>query len=228
MPYDVILPIFGSLIAGALIGLEREFRGRAAGFRTHLLICFASALLMAAAARQLHWDLLAISPGNVVTDPTRMAHGILTGIGFLCGGVIFREGFTVHGVTTAASLWVTAAIGILFGVGMWEFGAAATVLVLVALAGLRVLDQHIPHDGAAEVRIRYLRDLALSEAELRTLFSDLGLRSARVGHRLLDEGRLFEHVSKVRAAGEVKAAALANRLKDMPQVLEFEVLPFEE
>ena len=116
-------PILGAVVAGGTIGLEREWRGRAAGFRTHILVSLASALLMLAAMRQADWAFRALPDENIVTDPTRMAHGVLTGIGFLCAGVIFRTGFSIHGLTTAASLWITSAIGILFGAGLYALGA---------------------------------------------------------------------------------------------------------
>ena len=97
-------PILGALIAGAMIGFEREYRGRPAGFRTHILVSLSSALLMLAAVHQAEWTFDLRDDVNLVMDPTRMAHGILTGIGFLCAGVIFRTGFSIHGLTTAASL----------------------------------------------------------------------------------------------------------------------------
>lgn len=105
-----VWPVTGSVAAGALIGLERQYRGAPAGFRTHILVSLASGLLMLAAVHQVRW--LSDTPLDIIRiDPVRMAHGILTGIGFLGAGVIFREGFTVRGLTTAASLWITSALG---------------------------------------------------------------------------------------------------------------------
>ncbi len=101
-----------ALIAGGIIGLERSFHGRPAGFRTHALVCLASSLLMLVTVYQGKW-LPGIPLETVRTDPTRMAQGIMTGIGFLGAGVIFKEGLSVRGLTTAASIWITAAIGIL-------------------------------------------------------------------------------------------------------------------
>src|SRR4051812_34577207 len=100
--------IGAALLVGGLIGLERSFRGRPAGFRTHALVCVASALLMLVTVYQAEW-MTAVSPEAIRTDPTRMAQGIMTGIGFLGAGVIFKEGLTVRGLTTSASIWVTAA-----------------------------------------------------------------------------------------------------------------------
>ena len=109
-----------ALAAGSLIGLERSVHGRPAGFRTHALVCLASALLMLVTAYQWEWlGVTAANEDSFRTDPTRMAQGIMTGIGFLGAGVIFKEGLTVRGLTTAASIWITAAIGILYGVGFF-------------------------------------------------------------------------------------------------------------
>src|SRR5439155_8403020 len=98
-----------ALAAGGLIGLERSYHGRPAGFRTHTLVCLASSALMLITVYQQQWF-----PGTVTQrvnlDPTRMAQGIMTGIGFLGAGVIFKEELTVRGLTTAASIWITAAI----------------------------------------------------------------------------------------------------------------------
>ena len=225
---ELIWPMTGSLIAGAFIGLEREFRGRPAGFRTHMLVCLASTILMLAAARQGQWALMLIPGENVVTDPTRMAHGVLTGIGFLCAGVIFRQGFSIHGLTTAASLWITSAIGILFGVGLVELGAAATAVTLAVLAGLRLLDRHLPRRTAADLSIRYLRDRALDEAGLRGLLAEFGLHCNGVAHRLCDEGRVVEHAVKITAGGAMRSDALAARLRAMPEVLEFAIVPHDD
>ena len=106
----------GALAIGAMIGFERTFHGRPAGFRTHALVCIASAVLMIVTVYQNQW-MTEVAHEAIRTDPTRMAQGIMTGIGFLGAGVIFKEGLTVRGLTTAASIWVTAAIGILIGIG---------------------------------------------------------------------------------------------------------------
>src|SRR5262245_34883210 len=124
----IIGRVAGALVIGAMIGFERTFHGRPAGFRTHALVCVASAILMIVTVYQGHW-MTAVDHDAIRTDPTRMAQGIMTGIGFLGAGVIFKEGLTVRGLTTAASIWVTAAIGILVGIGFWfaaVVGAAAT------------------------------------------------------------------------------------------------------
>src|SRR4029434_7151511 len=128
----IIGRVTGALVVGALIGFERTFHGRPAGFRTHSLVCLASSLLMLVTVYQNEW--MTVVPLDAIRpDPTRMAQGIMTGIGFLGAGVIFKEGLTVRGLTTAASIWTTAAIGILLGIGFYfaaTLGAAATLAIL--------------------------------------------------------------------------------------------------
>src|SRR5262247_1088753 len=119
------LRILGALLIGGLIGLERSFHGRPAGFRTHALVCVASSLLMLVTVYQNQW-MIQVAHDAIRTDPTRMAQGIMTGIGFLGAGVIFKEGLSVRGLTTAASIWVTSALGILVGVGFHFLAALGT------------------------------------------------------------------------------------------------------
>ncbi len=139
MGYDefvIIARVVGAIGIGALIGFERSFHGRPAGFRTHALVCIASAILMIVTVYQNRWMTL-VEHDAIRTDPTRMAQGIMTGIGFLGAGVIFKEGLTVRGLTTAASIWVTAAIGVLVGIGFWFAAVVGTVATLMVLSVFR-------------------------------------------------------------------------------------------
>ena len=123
---------------GAAIGFEREIRDREAGVRTHLLVSLGSALFTVVSAYGFH-EFLASGDNVVHTDPTRIAAQIVTGIGFLGAGAIIREGLSVRGLTTAATLWVVAAIGMACGAGYYWPAAAATLLTLFALWPLRLL-----------------------------------------------------------------------------------------
>src|SRR5438552_18058326 len=141
----ILVRVVAALVVGALIGFERTFHGRPAGFRTHALVCVASALLMIVTVYQNHW--MTEMPADAIrTDPTRMAQGIMTGIGFLGAGVIFKEGLTVRGLTTAASIWVTAAIGILVGVGFYLPAIVGAVVTLAVLAVFRLIEQRLPSE----------------------------------------------------------------------------------
>ena len=125
-------------ILGGAIGVERELRDREAGIRTHLLVSLGSALFTIVSAYGFHEFLT--SGGNIVrTDPSRIAAQIVTGIGFLGAGAIIRSGLSVRGLTTAATLWVVAAIGMACGAGYYWPAAATTALTVFALGPLRVL-----------------------------------------------------------------------------------------
>src|SRR5438552_372432 len=139
------LRIVGALLIGGLIGLERSFHGRPAGFRTHSLVCIASALLMLVTVYQNEW-MTQVALDAIRTDPTRMAQGIMTGIGFLGAGVIFKEGLTVRGLTTAASIWMTASIGVLVGVGFWYPAVIGALATLLVLAVFRVIEVRLPSE----------------------------------------------------------------------------------
>src|SRR4030095_16757183 len=139
--YKMAVRIVVALVAGALIGYERSYRGRPAGFRTHALVCMASSMLMLVTVYEAHW---VRSIGEARLDPTRMAQGIMTGIGFLGAGVIMQEGFSVRGLTTAPSIWITAAIGILAGIGFYFPMALSVVLALGVLSAFRWIEARMP------------------------------------------------------------------------------------
>src|SRR3954447_14735395 len=115
---SILLHLLTALCAGGLIGLERSYHGRPAGFRTHSLVCLSTSLLMLVTVYETRW-FPSVAQGRISLDPTRMAQGIMTGIGFLGAGTIMRDGLSVRGLTTAASIWITAAIGILIGIGFY-------------------------------------------------------------------------------------------------------------
>lgn len=160
---EASLRLLAATLAGGIIGAERAYNGRAAGFRTHILVCVASALLML--LMQYQW--LAVPEGQLATirvDPTRMAQGIMTGIGFLGAGVILHDRQTVRGLTTAASIWVTAAIGIILGSGFFSIGVIAGALVLGTLSLFRWVENNLPSRHYARLIVR----ADLEVADLRT------------------------------------------------------------
>lgn len=137
---DVALRLVVAALLGGLIGLEREFSDQPAGLRTHLLVALGAALFTLTGA----YGVSAFTQGGdaVVTfDPTRVAAQIVTGIGFLGAGAIIQQGASVRGLTTAAALWVTAAVGLAAAFGYW-FGAVTTAgVAIVALYGLKRVER---------------------------------------------------------------------------------------
>lgn len=224
----LLLPIVAAMAAGGLIGAERSYNGHQAGFRTHILVCLTACVLMLAAMHQNEWSFLALPGQTVLIDPTRMPHGILTGIGFLCAGVIFREGFSVHGLTTAASLWTTSAIGLLFGAGMFQLAMLSVGATLVALALLRLLDARIPSRALTDITLRWSRDAVPREVTVRDLLAQHRLRTLRIGHVVSADGAIHEHHIKARGPVPMDSDALADRLAAEPGLRGFTLAPRDE
>jgi len=220
----IIARIFGALVVGSLIGLERTFHGRPAGFRTHALVALASALLMLATVYQGEW-MTAVTPETIRTDPTRMAQGIMTGIGFLGAGVIFKEGLTVRGLTTAASIWVTAAIGILVGVGFYLPALLGALTTLAVLGGFRIIERKLPSEFYAHHTLRFDRGAVRTEDDVRKLISQHGFTISNVAHRLTEAGKVFEYRMVIRTTDKRDLERLAHHLRDLPEVVEFRIAP---
>ncbi len=216
--------IVGALLIGALIGLERSFHGRPAGFRTHALVCVASALLMLVTVYQNEW-MTHVTLEAIRTDPTRMAQGIMTGIGFLGAGVIFKEGLTVRGLTTAASIWVTSAIGILIGIGFWMPALSGTFATLTVLSVFRVIENRMPSEFYAHHHLRFRREAVLAEDEVRRLIGSYGFSVANLSSRLVNEGKFYEYRMVIRSRERDNAQALAQHLLKLPEVIEFRISP---
>jgi putative Mg2+ transporter-C (MgtC) family protein len=135
---EVVLRVALAAGLGGAIGLERELREREAGLRTHMLVSVGAALFTLVSAYA--WtDWRFSTAEGLVFDPTRIAAQVVSGIGFLGAGAIIRQGLSIRGLTTAATLWVVAAIGMAAGVGYYEAAIVTTALVLLSLWPLRIL-----------------------------------------------------------------------------------------
>jgi putative Mg2+ transporter-C (MgtC) family protein len=209
---------------GGLVGLERSYHGRSAGFRTHALVCLSTALLMLMSAYEARW-VPVISQGRVTLDPTRVAQGIMTGIGFLGAGTIMKEGFSVRGLTTAASIWITAAIGILIGIGWYYPALLATLLALGTLSVFRWIEDHLPMQFYAHFLVRFVRNEAMPEAAMRELLRKHGFAVANLNYRLDVDANFFEYQMVIRSSRAADAAMLSRELNTLPFVKEFRVSP---
>jgi putative Mg2+ transporter-C (MgtC) family protein len=214
--------IVAALIAGAIIGTERSYHGRPAGFRTHALVCMASSMLMTVALVQSQWF---VSSDAIRMDPTRMAQGIMTGIGFLGAGVIFKEGLTVRGLTTAASIWTTAAIGILMGVGFYRAGALATVLTLGVLSVFRFIERRFPREVYAQQVLRFAPESVMSEERVRDLMGKSGFSVSSVTYHLAEADQGFEYRLALSTPDRQNMARLAEALKSVPGLRSFTLSP---
>jgi putative Mg2+ transporter-C (MgtC) family protein len=212
---EVLLRLVVAAVLGGAVGLEREFQERDAGFRTHLLVSVGSALFTIVSAYGFR-DF--VHHGGSV-DPTRIAAGIVTGIGFLGAGAIIRQGLSVRGLTTAATLWVVAAIGLTAGAGYYGAATITTLIVLVSLWPLRILVRSaMPR--FRPVTSRLLAQLPAGEspgpmiAELERLGARLN--SLEISHEADRRTVLLDVVLPPRA----DAPAIVAGLSDLDHVLE--------
>ncbi|MEX2168710.1 MAG: MgtC/SapB family protein [Pirellulales bacterium] len=212
-----------ALAIGGVIGLERSYHGRSAGFRTHALVCMSTCLLMLVTDFQSMW--FEGDPGTRTTlDPTRMAQGIMTGIGFLGAGSIIKDGLTIRGLTTAASLWTTAALGILFGIGFYFPGAVATALTLGTLSFFRWIENKLPSYFYAECTLRFRRDEAMPEKEIQQLLAEHHFAVTNVSSFHLDEeAGFFECSMTIRCDHIENVSRLTEALKEIPAIREFRI-----
>jgi putative Mg2+ transporter-C (MgtC) family protein len=172
------------------------------------------------------WQWLPGIPMETVrTDPTRMAQGIMTGIGFLGAGVIYKEGVSIHGLTTAASIWITAAIGILLGVGFYFPAILATALVLGILSAFRWIEARMPSESYASHYIRFDRTEAMSEEEVRALLAEHGFSVANMSYRITRDGPCFEYRMTIRTTNPDNVSHLAAALRKLELVREFRISP---
>jgi putative Mg2+ transporter-C (MgtC) family protein len=220
---EMLLRLVAALVSGALIGYERSFHGRPAGLRTHVLVCLASSLLMLVTVYEMHW--VKTGPAEIRLDPTRMAQGIMTGIGFLGAGVIVKEGLNVRGLTTAASIWITSAIGILAGVGLYVPMIISVVMTLIVLSVFRWIEMKVPTQSYFNFDVKYEKGGTLSEEDMRTLIKRHDFSIANFTYRLEAEGRVLRHSMTLQTTNRTAAKRLATSLKENPTVLEFKLSP---
>ena len=221
---EITLRLLIALMVGGLVGLERSYHARPAGFRTHTLVCLASAALMLVTVYEGRW-FDATGLGRVAVDPTRMAQGIMTGIGFLGAGVIMKEGLSVRGLTTAASIWITAALGILVGIGFYYAAALTLVLTLGTLSAFRWIESKMPSQEYAQFIVRFPRDALISEAELKDLVTSFRFTIANLQYRLTQDGKQFEYRMMLRTQDPDSLRQLSDALLQTPAVAEFRIYP---
>jgi putative Mg2+ transporter-C (MgtC) family protein len=221
---DIAVRLIASLVVGGCIGFERTFHGRPAGFRTHTLVCLSTSLLMLVTVFETRW-FPSLSEGRVSLDPTRMAQGIMTGIGFLGAGTIIKDGLSVRGLTTAASIWITAAIGILVGIGFYFPAMIATVLTLGTLSLFRWLESRMPAQYFANLLVRFQRNESMSDAEIVRLLKDHNFTIGNLTYRLDAASDSCEYQMAIRSNRSENASRLADSLKRLGAVREFQISP---
>ena len=215
---ELLLRLSLAAVLGGMIGFERELREREAGLRTHLLVALGSALFTIVGAYGFH-EFLDSGQSVVRADPTRIAAQIVTGIGFLGAGAIIRQGLSVRGLTTAATLWVVAAVGLAAGAGYYSAAVITTAVVLIALWPLRVMAYRIlrrfrVEDGRLVVEL----PSGTPPGELIDEVERVGARiAAIVVSQEADRRRLELDLSLPRGLGAPRLVAL---IADVPNVVD--------
>jgi len=210
------LEIAGRLLLGALlgggIGLERQVHGRPAGFRTHLLVCVASVLLMIVSQS------LGVGPGGEPSrfDPGRLAAGVVTGMGFLGAGVILKSGLNVHGLTTAACLWIVSAIGLAVGSGLRFAAVLSFAITLGALWLLRYVEERIPRLAYKYVTIVVDRDAA--EEQLRAAVTAHGPSITEMDYELDVESGRMTYRFTIASEHQISEREIVDALSRFPAV----------
>jgi len=203
---------------GSLIGIERERLLWAAGIRTHMLVCVGSCLIMIVSA----YGFAGVLADHVVLDPSRVAAQVVSGIGFLGAGSILARGEIVKGLTTAASIWTVAAIGLAIGGGLYFAGVASTIIILIILAGVKPLEEAYRARNQTVLFSLIVEHGAVTPDDLRQA---LGLRPSQI-KRFLVEARNEDGSDRLTVLlGKVSShdvAEFRNKLNEMPTVRQVE------
>jgi putative Mg2+ transporter-C (MgtC) family protein len=216
---DIAIRLLAAAALGSFVGFERERLLWSAGIRTHMLVAVGAALIMIVSAYGFE---NARQMAHVVLDPSRIAAQVVSGVGFLGAGSILLRGNTVRGMTTAASIWAVAALGLAAGGGLYAAAAIATVIILVILAGLKPLEEaYRARVQSCVIRVVAERG-ALSEEQIRKL---LRVRGGQVRRLLVtpvetDQAAWTLHLTRVSQA-DIRVGA--GRLRMVPGVQSVEV-----
>jgi putative Mg2+ transporter-C (MgtC) family protein len=169
----IFLNLAGALVLGLLVGYERAYHGRAAGMRTYGLVCMASAALTVIFGSPGLWY---GGHGTFTTnpDPSHAIQGIVTGIGFLGAGVIMREGFSIRGLTSAASIWASCAIGVMVGVGFYAAAILLAVMSALCMVWVSKVEHWLPSRAGVAIVVRFKKDFQPREEILREVALERG------------------------------------------------------
>lgn len=182
----IALNVLGALLLGMLVGYERSYHGRAAGMRTFGLVCMASAALTVFVGEAHRWYGGAMSSP---ADATRVVQGIVTGIGFLGAGVIVKDGINISGLTTAASIWVVSAIGVLLGVGFYAAAVLLALLCMVSMSLLRRLERRLPGHATLDVSLSFSRGAMPS-------LDEVAEKAARSGYHIVRNSLVISYADE--------------------------------
>jgi len=206
--WQLLVKLVISAVLGGIIGLQRERAERPAGFRTHVLVCLGSTLIMLISSEAFK--------GNSAVDPTRIAAQVVTGIGFLGAGTIIRQGSIIKGLTTAASIWVVSAIGLAVGIGYYLGAVITTILVFLVLTIFKIVEERYltkPEEFKIDIEFdESTGDLSTLESEL--IFLGIKLIRTKIESHIRDNLILIElTVAANKKTGVIETLKQVSRIK---------------
>jgi putative Mg2+ transporter-C (MgtC) family protein len=206
---DMILRVALAAALGAALGIEREVQHKTAGLRTHTLVAAGAALFTIAGAS-------VSSPG---TDATRVAAQVVTGIGFIGAGGMIRTGFTISGITTAATLWFAAALGVASGFGLYALATASLVLALITMIGFGPIRVHMRRGNVRPLRIEY----RIGHGTLTPLFESLNAIGAQVNRiSIVEDGGTRQLTCDISGIGPEAMGDIIAALRSRAEVVSAE------
>jgi putative Mg2+ transporter-C (MgtC) family protein len=220
------LNLLGALALGMLVGYERSYNGRAAGMRLYGLVCMASTALTVFVGHAALW--YGGTAGATAADPTRVVQGVVTGIGFLGAGVIMKDGFSISGLTTAASIWAASAIGVLLGVGFYGAALLMAGLCMLSMSALHRIEAMLPRRSTLEVCLSFAPNGPPRVEELAAQAEARGYRVLRDSLRINFNDGLPVWRFWVLAPDRTRAATpelLAQELAAAEGVASFSIVP---
>ena len=220
------LNLLGALLLGMMVGYERSYQGRAAGMRTYGLVSMASTALTIFVGFTPFW--YGGSAAQAAPDPTRVVQGVVTGIGFLCAGVIMKDGVNIRGLTTAASIWAVSAIGVLFGVGFYAAALLLALLCTLSMSLLHRLEAILPGRATMDIALTFRQGYQPKLDELAKAAEARGYRVLRDSLTITftDNQPLWKFgIVTVERSRAVSPAQLAQELAAAEGVASFSIVP---
>jgi len=209
---DILVRLAVAGAMGMAIGIERSIRGQAAGLRTHILVCVGSCLFTLVGAYGFQ-----SGPGGAPVDPSRVAAQIVTGVGFLGAGAILKYGTSIRGLTTAASLWTTAAIGMATGAGEWLIAAVGTFITVFSLWPLNALVARLHRPGTQLVRLRLEVSRLEALGDVSRLIADRRIEMAGINSQRIGKGR-YEVELTLRLPSAARSNEVIGAITAIPDV----------
>jgi putative Mg2+ transporter-C (MgtC) family protein len=212
---DLAFRMLVAAVLGAAIGLEREIHEHPAGMRTHLLVSLGSAIFTVLSIYGFQG--IAANGVAATVDPTRVAAQVVSGIGFLGAGAILKYGTSIRGLTTAASLWTAAAIGMAAGAGEWLIAAVGTFLVVFSLWPLNAIVARLHKPGTHAVKIRLEVGRLEALGDVSRLLADRRVELAGINSQRIGKGR-YEVELEVRLPTAVRPQDIIGAITSIPDV----------